>query len=69
MYTPEFFTRVRLTYSNVINRAELGLEGVEWPELLQPYIACELASDMSERIQGVRSDVVVILDDANGQVL
>lgn len=69
VYSPAFFTRVRLTYSNIIDKVNLGLEQVEWPELLEPHIACELASNMSTYIQGIRSETLISLGDVGGQVL
>ncbi|CAN5912789.1 hypothetical protein BH23ACT11_BH23ACT11_09800 [soil metagenome] len=68
IYAPAFFTRVGLTYNNVIRRSELGLEEVQWSELLQSYVACELASDISESVLGIRSEVLVNLDKIDGQV-
>jgi uncharacterized protein (TIGR04255 family) len=41
IYKPAFAASVGLRYQNVIKRSTLGLEGVAWTELLQPFIAAE----------------------------
>lgn len=38
IYAPPYYSRIGLRYKNILNRTELGLPGVDWPELLQPYI-------------------------------
>ena len=43
IYKPSFFNRVGLRYTNVILRSEIGLEDRTWAELLNPYVAGELA--------------------------
>ena len=44
IYEPSFYQRVGLRYRDVIIRSALGVENEPWSELLQPYIAAELAS-------------------------
>ncbi len=52
-YRPSFYSRVGLRYKNAINRRQLGLEGVEWGELLkQEFVGTMLAS--AELRQAVR---------------
>jgi uncharacterized protein (TIGR04255 family) len=41
IYKPAFGASVGLRYQNVIKRSALGLQGVAWTELLQPFIAAE----------------------------
>ena len=43
-YIPAHFTRVGLRYRNLIQREGLGLQGVEWPELLNELLVGELSS-------------------------
>lgn len=43
VYRPAHFTRVGLRYQNVISRANLGLEGTSWHELLDRFIIGPLA--------------------------
>ncbi|MGD0407781.1 MAG: TIGR04255 family protein [Candidatus Limnocylindrales bacterium] len=43
LYQPAYFSRVGLRYQNVVDRRVLGLDGVPWSSLLQPYVAGELA--------------------------
>src|SRR5262249_12560790 len=44
LYSPAFFTRIGLRYRDVIRRSILALDQVGWSELLQPWVAGELAS-------------------------
>jgi uncharacterized protein (TIGR04255 family) len=39
IYAPTSFTRVGLRYIDVIVRSKLGLEGVDWGELIQDYVS------------------------------
>jgi uncharacterized protein (TIGR04255 family) len=39
LYSPHFFVRVGLRYRNLIRRSRLGLVGLDWSELLKPWIA------------------------------
>ncbi len=49
IYCPPFMIAVGLRYQNAIERSKLGLKGVNWSELLKPFIAAEFSSDgMSE---------------------
>jgi uncharacterized protein (TIGR04255 family) len=41
VYSPPYATMVGLRYQNAIEREKLGLKGVPWKELLQPFIAAE----------------------------
>ena len=45
IYQPTNFTRVGLRYIDVIVRSKLGLEGVDWGELVQDYISGVLVVD------------------------
>lgn len=47
-YRPPMFVRIGLRYQNLIRPWELGLEGHPWKDLLQPYIAGELASGLED---------------------
>src|SRR5437016_5486281 len=44
IYRPTFFARIGLRYKDVIRRSKLGLEGIPWSELLNPYIAAEFGA-------------------------
>ena len=39
VYRPPFFTRIGLRYQDVIRRSKLGLNGCDWNDLLEPWIA------------------------------
>ncbi len=63
-FAPPFFVRVGLRYSNVIRRSSLGLEDCEWSELLQSKaINVGAWEDVSKKVQGSRSEVVMELGD------
>ncbi len=69
IYQPVFYSRIGLRYRNIIQRSKLGLADVPWSELLQPYIAAELNSTISENIiKEAQHTVVVNLEDNQGQV-
>ena len=70
LYSPQFFTRVGLRYQDVIQRNALGLNDVEWKELLQPHIAGELSSqDVANHITQSVNQTTIALDENHGQVL
>ena len=49
IYAPPFMVDVGLRYQNAIERSKLGLTGVNWSELLKPFIAAEFSGEgMSE---------------------
>ena len=53
VYSPRFMTRIGLRYIDIIKRSNLGLEGVAWRELLQPYVAGLLSSsDIEDEVKG-----------------
>lgn len=37
-YSPSSFSRIGLRYTDVIARSKLGLENVDWDELIQPFL-------------------------------
>ncbi len=49
VYDIPSFTRIGLRYVDVIKRSDLGLDGVPWSELLQPYVAGIQASPEIEK--------------------
>lgn len=54
VYQPSFYTRIGLRYKDLIQRSKLGLKDVQWSEVLQGYIAGELASqDVAPHIEQV----------------
>ena len=67
-YSPAFYTRIGLRYKDVIRRSTLGLEGVDWSELLKPHIAGALSSpDVADAIDNSVNQLVVRLEN-NGRV-
>jgi uncharacterized protein (TIGR04255 family) len=69
IYKPSPFLRIGLRYQNVIKRSKLGLENVEWSELLQPYIAGELSEpNIKEFVHESAHNVVIKLDQEDMQV-
>lgn len=65
LYRPAFYERIGLRYQNLIRRSQIALDGVEWRELLQPYIAGELsqAEVAGEVEQAARQAVVSLAAD------
>jgi uncharacterized protein (TIGR04255 family) len=64
VYSPQYFSRIGLRYVDVIKRSELGLEGVGWNDLLQPYISGFLAADeVKDHIQNFQSRYEIQLED------
>jgi uncharacterized protein (TIGR04255 family) len=68
-FRPAFFVRVGLRYRDVIRPSLLGIESVQWKDLLQPWILGALSEDaLAPHIQHTVGDVLISLDGANGQV-
>ena len=67
-YSPAFFTRIGLRYRDVIHRSALGLDRVPWSELLEPRIAAELDSPISEEVEESSHQILVRLTDNGGKV-
>jgi uncharacterized protein (TIGR04255 family) len=69
-YSPPFFIRIGLRYQDVIQRSKLGLEGVEWADLLKAHTAGELSSpDIANDILQSANQLTVKLDEGRSQVL
>ena len=68
-YAPAFITRIGLRYQDIIQRSELGLEGVEWSKLLNPHIAAELSSpDIANEIIGCTNQIRLRLGDEGSSI-
>ncbi len=65
-YAPSFYTRIGLRYKDIIKRSDLGLEGVEWSELLRPAIAGELNSRISNDVTQCVKQLTIDLKAARG---
>ncbi len=50
IYEPAYLTRIGLRYQNVIDRRKLGLEGVEWRELLADFVLGQFARDETSHL-------------------
>ncbi len=50
IYEPAYLTRLGLRYKNVIDRKKLGLEGVEWRELLADFVLGQFARDETSNL-------------------
>jgi uncharacterized protein (TIGR04255 family) len=69
-YRPQVYIRVGLRYVNVIQRSTLGASDVPWSELLQPWIACELAcGDVAPHVLGTQKVVNLKLVSTEGDVV
>ncbi|MCK4787768.1 MAG: TIGR04255 family protein [Desulfobacteraceae bacterium] len=65
LYEPAYFTRVGLRYIDIIDRKELGLENIDWSELLQPYVLGLLSSDMRGSVESLEAKYEIRLDDGS----
>ncbi|MGA2498181.1 MAG: TIGR04255 family protein [Tepidisphaeraceae bacterium] len=58
VYRPASYTRIGLRYVDVIRRSRLGLDGVRWGELLNPWIGGELsAPELDEGVDSAQRQV------------
>ncbi len=63
-YHPSFYSRVGLRYIDLIDKAEIGLADVPWESLVSPSVIGMLgAKEVSGRVRGIRSVVLISLDD------
>lgn len=60
-YTPGFFIRVGLRYRDVIRRSKLGLERVDWSELLNEGLVGEFHSTISANIERLNHQLLIRL--------
>lgn len=67
-YAPPFFSRIGLRYVDVVRRSKLNLQNVEWQHLLNPQIAGELASRISDDVLEAMHTVVVKLNEPGDRV-
>jgi len=64
VYRPSFYNRIGLRYVNVIDKAELGLEGVSWSELVNSSLTGLLgASEIASRVKEISGRAVILIDD------
>lgn len=63
IYSIPRFTRVGLRYVNLISRENLGLQGVQWKDLIEPHFIGFLNSSISENIDTFENTAEVILED------
>jgi uncharacterized protein (TIGR04255 family) len=71
IYTPAFYSRIGLRYRDIISRHDLGLDDVEWQDLLKPYFIAELGNEaVSEAITQIHTRVnMEIRDIPGGQIV
>jgi len=68
-YSPSFFVRIGLRYRDVIRKATLGLEEIQWSKLLKPHVLGELGHPrISKLVQHSAHDLLISLDGRKGQV-
>lgn len=68
LYAPAFFTRIGLRYVNHIRRSAIGLQNVAWADLIQTYVAPEMATPIAADIDDTEHALVVRIDDRGGKV-
>jgi uncharacterized protein (TIGR04255 family) len=67
LYTPVIISRIGLRYQNIIQRSRLGIDAVDWAELLQPYIAGPLTDKkIAPLIRGAFQTFEVSLGEKTG---
>lgn len=66
IYRPAYFDRVGLRYQDVIQRSRLGLQEVEWGDLLNPPLSGLLSADepIRPKVRHARTDAII---DLNGE--
>ena len=68
-YSPESLSRIGLRYHNIIQRSEVGLPGVQWDQLLKPYVAGILASkEVGESVEALECKHEIRLADGQSLV-
>ena len=69
VYSLSHFSRIGLRYKNVIQRSALGLDGVDWSELLKPQMLGILAdSEKSRFVRDLQSVCEITLPDIDSSV-
>jgi len=64
IYSPSHYSRVGLRYINIISRSALGLDDVDWNELLSPWILGVLGSkDIGSHVGDFESKYEINLSD------
>ncbi len=70
LYSPPFYVRVGLRYRNVVRPSKLGLTGVAWKELLNPWTAGPFCSDDVEKdVERTAHQHLIRLAEGRGRVL
>jgi uncharacterized protein (TIGR04255 family) len=69
VYEPPFLIRVGLRFQNVIVRTTLGLAGVAWSDLIQPYVLAELGKpELSGYVVEAQRQLGLDLPDQAGRI-
>lgn len=64
VYNPVFYSRIGLRYRDIISRRRLGLDGVEWKELLKPHVTGELGDEVVSRsVNRIQTRAVIVIPD------
>lgn len=56
IYKPAFYTRVGLRYIDAITKSALGLEGVQWNELIRPHVLGIMTPEIETGIKSFVSE-------------
>lgn len=68
-YAPAYFSRIGLRYRDVFRPSDLGLQGVPWGELLQPWLCGVLgAGGVAQDTYGTETVCGINLPDGLGRV-
>lgn len=67
VYHPAFYSRIGLRYKDMIDKNRLGLKDDAWDSLVNPsFIGMLGASQLRDKVQEIRSEVLIRLDDIPG---
>lgn len=62
-YTPNFYTRIGLRYTDIISKKTLGLENLSWKELIDEKYLGFLSGDFEKNIIANKNQYIIKLDD------
>lgn len=67
-YNPPFFTRIGLRYVDIFDRTILGLDGIDWPDLISPNFLGLKSSPIKDDIVSCESKYEMKLDDEKSKL-
>ncbi len=69
VYKPVLFTRIGLRYIDIIVRSKLGLDNMEWEELIKPpFLGILASSELRDSVKHFQATFVIDLGEDQGEV-